>query len=57
MTEASAGASIFALSFLPAHGKMSKHDRTKKIKIAEKVGPLCPTCLKRRTDLTDTPEK
>ncbi len=51
MTEASAGASIFALSFLPVGGKRRKFHREMKIKIAEKVGPLCRRCLARRTDL------
>ncbi len=52
MTEAAAGASIFALSFLPISGRKGRDsDRGKKIKLAEQTGPLCPTCLARRKDL------
>jgi hypothetical protein len=50
MTKAAAGASVFALSFLPLSGKKGVH-RAKTIKMAEKIGPLCPTCLARRKDL------
>jgi hypothetical protein len=49
MTKSAAGASIFALSFLPVRGK--KLLRRDKTKLAEKVGPLCPDCLKQRQDL------
>ena len=46
MSEASAGASIFALSFLPMGGrKRRSNDRSKKIKIAKQIGPLCWNCL------------
>jgi transcription antitermination factor NusG len=52
MTEASAGASIFALSFLPVRSQKRKNfDRGKNIKMAEEIGPLCPKCLARRKDL------
>jgi hypothetical protein len=44
MSEAAAGASIFALSFLPVAGR--KVDRARAIAIAQKVGPLCRRCLK-----------
>jgi hypothetical protein len=50
MTKAAAGASVFALSFLPLSGRKGVH-RAKTIKMAEKIGPLCPTCLARRKDL------
>jgi hypothetical protein len=54
MSEASANASIFALSFLPVNGNRRKSfARAKKIKIAEKVGPLCRMCLSWRRDLCD----
>ena len=49
LTPSAAGASIFALSFLPVRGKkLLRRDTTK---LAEKVGPLCPGCLERRKDL------
>jgi hypothetical protein len=52
MSEASAHASIFALSHLPVNGNRRKSfARAKKIKLAEKIGPLCPTCLAWRRDL------
>jgi hypothetical protein len=52
MSEASAGASIWALSYLPVNGrKRANLDREMRIKLAEKVGPLCPKCLDRRKDL------
>jgi hypothetical protein len=52
MTKASANASIFALSYLPLNGrKRGKLDRETRIKLAETVGPLCPSCLARRRDL------
>ena len=52
MTKAAAGASIFALSFLPVNGSRRPNlDRKKKIKMAEKIGPLCRTCLAWRRDL------
>jgi hypothetical protein len=54
MTSAAASASIFALSFLPVNGKSRANlDRKKKIKMAERVGPLCPSCVNRRKDLAD----
>lgn len=52
MTKAAANASIFALSHLPVNGNRRKSfARAKKIKLAEKIGPLCPTCLACRKDL------
>jgi hypothetical protein len=52
MTKASAGASIFALSYLPVNGRKRQNlHRALTIKMAEKVGPLCPKCLERRKDL------
>jgi hypothetical protein len=52
MTKAAAGASIFALSFLPVNGqKRTNLHRPERIKLAEKIGPLCPTCMVRRKDL------
>jgi hypothetical protein len=52
LSEAAAGASIFALSFLPVAGR--KIDRTRTIGIAKRVGPLCRRCLEQCRDL---PEK
>jgi hypothetical protein len=49
MSEAAAGASIFALSFLPIGGR--KINRTRAIRIAKTIGPLCPSCLTHRKDL------
>jgi hypothetical protein len=49
MTDSAAGASIFALSFLPVRGK--KPLRKETTKLAEKIGPLCPSCLTLREDL------
>ncbi len=49
ISEAAAGASIFAMSFLPSGG--SKPDRTRAIEIAERIGPLCRTCLATCEDL------
>jgi hypothetical protein len=43
MSEAAAGASIFALTYLPVAGQ--KLDRRQKIRVAKKVGPLCHRCL------------
>jgi hypothetical protein len=52
MTKAAAGASIFALSFLPLNARTrASLYRPEKIKLAEKIGPLCPKCLERRKDL------
>ena len=51
MTEAAAGASIFAMSFLPVGGR--KIDRTRTTIIAKKVGPLCRRCLKDCKELSD----
>ena len=46
MTDAAAGALFFALSFLPMGGQKGRsNDRTKKIVIAKKIGPLCRNCL------------
>ena len=54
MTQAAAGASIVALSFLPVHGKRRANcDRKKRLRMAERIGPLCPDCVKRRKDLAD----
>jgi hypothetical protein len=49
ISEAAAGASIFAMSFLPAAGR--KVDRTRATAIAKKIGPLCRWCLETCTDL------
>src|SRR5271166_6191495 len=49
ISEAAAGASIFAMSFLPAGGR--KVDRTRATAIAKKIGPLCRSCLETCTDL------
>jgi hypothetical protein len=49
MTESAATASIFRLSFLPVRGK--KTDRHKTTELAEKIGPLCITCIEKITDL------
>ena len=43
LSEAAAGASIFALSFLPIGGQKIRRELA--ISIAEKVGPLCLRCL------------
>ena len=58
MTEAAAGASVWALTFLPVAGKKrGNFDHAEKVKMAKEVGPLCPTCLERRTDLVVSPDK
>jgi hypothetical protein len=49
MSEAAAGASIFALSFLPVAGR--KLDRTRTLSIAKKFGPVCRRCLEQRKEL------
>jgi hypothetical protein len=49
LSAAAAGASIFAMSFLPVAGR--KLNRTETISLAKKVGPLCPRCLKACKDL------
>jgi hypothetical protein len=51
LSEAAAGASIFALSFLPVAGHKVRRERA--ISIAEKVGPLCLRCLKDCKELPD----
>jgi hypothetical protein len=55
LTNAAAGASIFALSFLPVGGR--RFDPQKTTRIAKQVGPLCATCLETRRDLKLDPEK
>ena len=55
VTRSAAGASIFALSFLPVSGR--RFDRKTTTRIAKKVGPLCLACLECRQDLEVDPEK
>jgi hypothetical protein len=55
LTNAAAGASIFALSFLPVGGR--RFNRQKTTRIAKQVGPLCAACLETRRDLKLDPEK
>ena len=55
MSEAAAGASIFALSFLPV--REHTLDRKQTTNIAERIGPLCPNCHDRCKDLADTEAK
>ncbi len=52
LTKSAAGASIFALSFLPVGGR--RFDRKTTTRIAKGVGPLCLACL---YDLEVDPEK
>jgi hypothetical protein len=52
MSKAAAAASIIAMIFLPVGGR--KLDRKTVTKIARKIGPLCPSCLK---DCKDLPAK
>ena len=49
ISEAAADESIFAMSSLPLGGR--KLDRTRAIEIAERIGPLCRTCLATCEDL------
>ena len=51
ITAAAAAASIFRLSFLPLRGK--KTDRSRTTELAERIGPLCQTCLDRCKDLAE----
>ena len=53
LTEAAAGASLFAMSFFTVGGQ--KLNRAEVSKIASKVGPLCPRCLWGRDDLPSNP--
>jgi hypothetical protein len=55
LREAQANASIFALSYMPVN--RGKRDRVKAIKMAERIGPLCPKCLERREDLAAGPRE
>jgi hypothetical protein len=49
LSDSAAAASIFTLSFLPVAGR--KRYGSRKPHLAEKIGPLCPSCLKEFKEL------
>jgi hypothetical protein len=55
MSESAAAASIFAIGFLPVAGK-KRYGSRKNHRLAAKVGPLCPSCLKECKELPASDE-